>query len=366
MLQPRIALTTTPMALVPPINLQPWSSMIFRKSLLLLVLAASATPLACREVAEEEPRTERLAQAFTAGVELIAISNCTLKNGRLINCTIPNQVLSAQQSEAAVPVRTVLKTTKSGNCSTAYPLEVTLEQPGEPSVNFDYLSASSVAVRRRDGLPIPFLTMKDSSPWTHVAAFDPSCRVSANIVWNEPDVDSAAEAQAILDRLSSDLANKTRIRDHYADLLSYQKAFDFLSRVVDYFNLELTSEMMQKLRAGAQAARPVLVRMVSADACSGTMGDADLNAIISLYESLAVLGSPAAWDSADGGAKTLAGTLDTEAPKVLEIARRLSQAHQSDAGTGYEADYERAALDVAKADAKLILARAQLANWLAH
>lgn len=295
---------------------------------------------------------------------LISASNCVLRGSRLTSCAIADRTIPGLVVETAVPLRTVFTVHKSGNCSTQYPLEVTLSQPGEPDVKLQYLSTPSVAVRRRDGQNIPFINLKDSSSWTKYAALDASCMITLSSAWNQPDVDTKEQAQAIIDALTKDLADKTRIRDRYSDLISYQKAFDFLNAYVGALYTELTNDAMQKLRADGQAAKPVLMKMVGSDTCSGTLSDGDLSAVVSLYESLAALGDPASWQNDAGKTMTLAEKMGPEAAKIVDVAKKLSQAHSSDAGTGYEAEYNQAAQDVQRATDKLNLAKKQLANWL--
>jgi hypothetical protein len=311
-----------------------------------------------------ETTVTQVAQALTSSVNLIGSGNCTLRSGLIVNCQIPTQVLTGQDLDTAVPLRTVLTTKKTGHCSTQYPLAVTLETPGEPAVTYSFLSQATATVRRRDGAQIPFVTLKDASPWTKAAAFDASCEITASIVSNEPDVDTKDQAQAIIDRLTKDLADKVRIRDRYADLTSYQGAFEFLRRYVAFFHEELTSDALQKLRDDGQAARPVIMKMVLADACSGAVNDDELKGIVSLYASLTALGSSSSWKSADGGTQTIADFLGADGDKAVTVARKLQEQHKPDGGAGYEAEYQQAAQDAEQAKARLTLGKAQLSGWL--
>ena len=305
-----------------------------------------------------------VAQAYDTQADLISPATCTLLNSRLSSCVIGTRLLDGQDITTAVPLRTTFTVHKSGNCSTQYALEVTFTAAGAADVRLPFLSTTSAAIRRTDGQPISEVTMTDSSPWTHFASLDQTCRVSLTIASNEPDVNSTADAQAIITALSQDLAAKTVIRDRYSDLLNYQKAYDFLSSVITYFHTELTSDAMQQLRTDSETARPTVMKMILASACGGTLTDDEFGAIVSLYESLAVLGSPSSWTNPDGGTKTNADFVGADAAKILDTVTKLSQQQASDGGSNYAAAYQAAANDVVQAQAKLDLAKAQLASWL--
>lgn len=341
------------------------------KSLKLAACGAALTTIvsafACGETAQQKEQPERagsVGQAETTSATLISASTCTLRSGRLVSCQIGPQTLTGKDLETAVPLRTVLTATRNGNCSTRYPLQVSLDTPGEQTVVFSYLSQAAATVRRRDGAPIPYILLKDSSPWTANAVFDASCEITLSIVSNQPDVDSKDQALAIVARLQADLDAKTKVRDRLGDLVNYQKAFQFLQSVTNSFYAELTSDAMQLLRGDGQAARPVLMKLLSDNTCSGKLTDDELSSMVSLYQSLAVLGSPNDWRNPDGGTKTIADFLGPEAAAVLAAVQKLSQLHNDDAGTGYTAEYQQAAQDVERAKVKLALAKAQLATWL--
>lgn len=332
--------------------------------LLSLVLLAG-----CSDGVVSSNKVARTAQAYTTAADLITPSTCTLRGTRLIGCTIPEQSLSGLDLETAVPVRTVLKVKRTGTCTTHYPLEVSFQTPGEDAVKLSYLSADKAIVRRRDRGPIPTITLRDPSPYTKMAAFDASCKITLDIVSNEPDVDSKADAMAIIDRLTKDLADKTLLRDRLSDLVHYHTAYEFLDSVVARFYGELTSDAMQKLRADAKAAKPTLMKLVTDEACGGTLSDEEFANVISLYEGLTVLGAPEDWHNDAGATKTLAEAIGPDAEKVLATARKLSAAHGGDAGVGtggnYGDEYKAAALAVEVAKSKLDLAKVQLAIWLA-
>jgi hypothetical protein len=260
-----------------------------------------------------------------------------------------------------VPLRTVIRTSRSGNCSTHYPLEITLKLADSDPVRFAYLQHESVALRRRDGGIIPSVTLEDSSSWTKHAVFDGGCRIALSIVSNEPDVNSRAEAEAIVSRLQQDVNQAKVTRDRLQQLVLYRKAYGFMRAVADNFRVELTNETLQELRRGARDAIASIAKL--SGSCDAAMDDKDREHLLLLMMSLPQLGDAEEWANRDGGAKTLADFVGAEANAVLETVERLARA-PGDAGASHDQEYEAAAAAVVRAEAKLALARSQLASWL--
>jgi len=315
----------------------------------------------CAEITGDANHIRSITQAYDTGMDLISPATCTLRNGRLAACTIPTSTLQGLELETAVPLRTVLTTRKTGNCSTPFSLEVTLETPGEPDVRFPFFQLGTIAVRRRDGEPIATLTVRDSSPWTKHAAFDASCQVHLDVISNEPDVDSKAEAEAIVAQLEQDLVAKSTTRDHYEALTLYNGAFDFLRTVAESMHTELTSDNLQHLRASALDSVDTLARLLST--CNGSSEQDQAN-LLFLIASLPALGSADSWQNADGSAKTLADVMGPRAAGILETIERLAQQREVDGGSQYDVAYQEAAAAVVRAEAKLARARTQLGGWL--
>ncbi len=324
-----------------------------------------ALSLGCSQSDTSQPvALASVAQPLTTQATLVSDATCTNQFNRLIRCNIPSQVLSGQDVETAVPLRTVLNVRRSGNCSTSYALEVGLDTPGESTVRLRFLAQPSATVRRRDGGAIAYIDLKDISPWTMSANFGGDCRVWLDIAWNEPDIDSKEQATALIASMDAEVLHKKRIRDRYSDLLNYQSAYKFLGSIASSFHTELTNDTIQRLRGDAQVAKPVLAKLAASENCVGRLSDDEFMSIISLYENMAVLGNPEQWRRPDGTTKTLADVIGSEASAVLAVVEKLSGEHNADAGTGYDGEYRQAAADVAKAEAKLSLARAQLVKWL--
>jgi hypothetical protein len=314
--------------------------------------------------ASDDAPVGRTAQAYDTNEDLISPTNCTLRTNRLFSCTIAPRALSGLDMTTAVPLRTTFTAVKSGNCSTQYPLQVTLSTDGADDVKFQYISGGSAAVKRKDGQPMKTVTVTDTSPYTKFANFDGSCRISLSVVSNEPDVNSKADAQAIMDALNKDLAAKTTIRDHYQQLSLYHRAFEFMQSVANNFLVELTNDTIQQLRASANDSLTAISTMMGA--CGDTtLTDQDRQNLMTLFMSLPQLGSADDWQNDGGTPKTLADFLGPQQAQVLATVQKLAKDADGDGGaSSYEVDYQNAAHDVVVAQAKVDQAKSQLASWL--
>jgi hypothetical protein len=322
---------------------------------------------ACGSQAPESPGGDAIAtssEAYDTVDGLIGPSTCTLQGGHLYKCAIPTRPLQGLPlASTAVPLRTTFSVQKSGDCFTQYPLEVTFSADGADNVRFQYLPPNATtSIRRKDGQPMQSVTVTDSSKWTKLAIFDPSCRVSLSVSSNEPDVNTKAEAQGIIDGLRQDLAAKTSIAEHYQQLTLYSQAYLLLKSVANGFLEELNNDSIQSLRAAANDAVTAIATL------EGTCGDsiltdADRANLLLLYSGLGQLGSTDQWTKPDGGLKTLADFFGADQAKILATVEKLAQQTQTDGGSSYDADYKAAALAQTQAKTKLEQALKQLASW---
>lgn len=308
------------------------------------------------------------ALAEDAYVDLISPSTCTPNAGRLTQCTIAPRTLQGTPFETAVPMRTVVKRNMSGNCSTQYPLEVTFTPPGEPAVRYTYISQAETVIR---GLNRPLLTsmeMTDTSPWTRYAAVNETCRISLDILWNQVDVDTAEQAQAILAPLETALATEQANLANLEALLDYSTLFDFTAAVFANFEQQLTNSTMQFLRAQANAASSVVMEFTS----NCNPRDAQGNLIVTPQErvllanylySLGTLGSNDDWKNPDGTPKTLADFFGEE-DGARELFLKLSTRSDEGATEEYQTAVNQARGRVLAAQHKVNVAKAQLAQWL--
>jgi hypothetical protein len=301
-------------------------------------------------------------RAWDAQVELLSTTTCKLENRRLVECKIPKQTVSGSVTETAVPVRTRVRVTKKGDCTTQFPLEVTLAVSGEPATTLLYLKNAEATLRKRNGLPIPKVKITDSSPWTSQLNVPGSSRVNIQVIANEADVYSKKEAQALLSKLKQDLTKKQTEVEWYKHLAQYHRAFLFLESVTENFHDELTSDMVQDLREGAQGAISSL-SMLSSE-CDDHMEDTDRQNIMLLLMSLPQLGSPKDWKNPDGSSKTLSEFMGSDAAKIYDTAIRLAQENDAATGSNYDAELKRVSTEAAALEYKLALAKSQLAAWL--
>ncbi|MCP3166430.1 hypothetical protein [Myxococcus qinghaiensis] len=299
------------------------------------------------------------ALAETTTVDLISPSHCTMGNGRLSRCSIPTQTLTATDFATAVPLRTILRRVMTGNCSTQFPLEVTLTPPGTPATRYTFMSTPEVTLRDLDRELIASLELKDSSAWTGTAAFADTCRVSLSITWNEVDVDNATQAQDILQALQAALTTKTTQRDHLASLVEYSAAFDFMKTLANSFLVDLTNETAHALHVQGQEAAPIIFK--AAMGCAGVLNDEEAGILANFYFVLGSLSDPTKYHHPDGSPKTLEELIG---PEALPVIQKLSALSAAGAKEQYQAQYQVAAQEAAAAQAKLDLARAQLAPWV--
>ncbi|MGF2075428.1 hypothetical protein, partial [Enterococcus casseliflavus] len=88
-----------------------------------------------------------------------------------------------------------------GDCNTLHALALDLDAGDGEIVKFPFIAHASVKLRRKDGAPVASLRVKDGYSATRLATFASSCRMALTVRWNEPDVDSALEAEGRLARL---------------------------------------------------------------------------------------------------------------------------------------------------------------------
>ncbi len=309
------------------------------------------------------------ALAFNGKVDLISPTTCTKVAGdedlpgRLVNCVIPERTVSGAVGETAVPVRTRVKAVVKGNCTTQYQLAVKLEAPGEAPVEMLYLRNAEAIVRTKGRTPIASLKVTDGSVFGHrsLSVLD-TCRVSLDVIANEVDVSTKAEAQAVIAGIEKQLADKKTEAEYYGHLVQYHRAFLFLQAVATNFHGELTNELIQQLRRGAEGALSSL-SMLSSE-CTDNMQDADRENIMLLLMSLPQLGSAQDWENPDGSIKTLADLLGPEAKDVYETVDRLAKEHDGSNGSKYDEAYRKATAEVVALEDKLELAKLQLKKWL--
>jgi hypothetical protein len=338
------------------------------------ILAIAAVGCASAEPAPEpEPGTIALGATctdpscpgFHQSMEIITTGTCDLRRNRLRNCDIPDGSIFPPAIDSAVPLRTLIRPIKSGACSTSYPLELAVSSPQlADSHKLRYLESGTLTLRADGGAPLTELALVDESPWTPIASFAMPCSITAEIVVNQPDVDSATEAQAILDGIQLALEQALAQRDAYEQLLLFLSAHDFLRAVVDNLYGELTNDMMQELRAQAQQAMPAFSALAGSQACASELGD-DAFTLLNLAGALFVLGDPADWQNPDGTTKTLADMYtEYSGDGVVAQIQALADAASPALEEQYQDAYDAAALSVAQLEADLALAQTQLAYWL--
>ncbi len=335
-----------------------------------IAAALLAATVGCAPARDEEVPTTTTATALNGApftLDLISTSNCQLLNGRLRKCTIAPRAFFPPAVEHAVPTRTIVRRVTTGNCSTPYALEVTVSAPELLEARrFQFLSDTQLLLRAPDGAPLSELDVRDTSSWTSIATFDQTCAVRTEISMNEPDVDTAQQAQAILDSIELAKQTAVRERDTYQQLVLFHASYVFLRSVAANLHAEITNDMMQQLRAAHLAALDAYDALAASPSCASSLGSG-VDKILDVADAMFILGDPSDWQNPDGTTKTLAQLYSELAGGgvVAQIEALAAQANPS-LKAQYQSAYDDAALRVAELDAKAALARAELAPWLGN
>jgi hypothetical protein len=277
-----------------------------------------------------------------------------------MSCRIDPVSLTTPAMDTAVPLRTALRSVVVGNCSTQYPLEAKAEAAGAATVTLPYLLSTEVMLRAQNGTPLTALTFSDNSAWTSAAVLDGSCRITLEVRWNEVDVSSTEEAQALMGQIDTELNTAKAQRDRMRELMLYQKAYALMRSLAQHFQNELSNGTMQELRAAALESAPALESMILG--CDSLSIEERLG-LLRLHGSLWVLGQPEDWQRPDGTPMTLEDHLGEDAAGILAMLNAIL-AQQGENPPNYEQLYADAEAAVAALENKRILARAQLAPWL--
>jgi hypothetical protein len=337
---------------------------------LMAVISAVALP-AClgADTTDAPPQDDAFASTFDTTLDLISPATCALAAGRLRNCAFPTTIWTPFPIQTAVPLRTKVVANVSGTCSTQFPLEVTFLAANMPDTPMAFLSNRTVNLRRASGAAFADLRFIDLSPWTAIASFDQSCRVSLQIAFNEVDVDSENDAVAILARLDDELAEKTRIRDRAVQLLKFANAFDFVEELLSAFHQQLTNEQMRDLRRLSIDHANVMADLIAGCDVVGPDGQhfpttEQRQGLSDLFFALGTLGDPDLWNHPDGSPVSIAEFLGPEQAQILNTLNTIIDATDGTNPAVYAAEAETAATAVADVAARIVLARAQLAAWL--
>jgi hypothetical protein len=321
---------------------------------LALVLAASAVASDCSAQAEPLGVT-------TATLPLVGVETCqTDGSGYLVRCVIPTRTMTATSFDSAVPVRTVVKRNLSGTCVANKNPRLSLEVSGEPATSYSFFSTPQVTLRKGDRSPIMALLVRDELPAETLGIRMQGCRVTLDATFNEPDVNSRAEAEALIRALEEQRDQKVRLRERYLQLVQVSSAVQFLREIGENLTTQLTSTQMQELRAAAINSNDALLKYVTS--CSAAMSEVDRANLMELYGHLWVLGKPEEWRKADGTPKTLSDFLGSAAQDVLTSIQNATR--EALDPKQLQAEAAAAAIDAEKAAARITQARQQLSAWL--
>jgi len=304
---------------------------------------------------------ENIARGFAA-IDLISPTTCQVLAGKLHQCVIPPVVHVPPPIDSAVPLRTVVRRVRTGNCSTQFPLRVALSLDGGAETMFGYLADPLLILRAPSGARVAEVAIRDASPWTAHAVLDGTCRISLEVTSNEVDVDTVQQAEAILAAIDQALTAARTEQRNYEALLALQSAYEFTHAVATSFHAELTSDTMQELRQAALDSAPALETAVLG--CGDALSEPQRNTLFQLYVTMVALGDPTAWQNPDGSTKTLEQFYGAGAGAVLARLQELAENANPDLETQYRAGLQAATAEVVRLEQQRALAVEQLAPWL--
>jgi hypothetical protein len=327
------------------------------------LLAVSAFASDCSTALVGEDHVDGSIGTSVSTLPLVGVETCQTDGaGYLVRCVVPNSTLTATPFDSAVPVRTVLKRNLAGTCVANKNPRLSLEVSGEPPLSYSFFGTPQVTLRKGDRSPITALFLRDELPAETYGIRMQGCRVTLDISFNEPDVNSRAEAEALIRTLEADRDQKVQIRDRYLQLVRLSTAIEFLRKTGDYLTTELTSAQMTELRAAAINANDALIAYITG--CDTGVSATDRANLMELYGHLWVLGDPSKWRRTDGSPKTLADFLGADAQAILSSIQNATRDALSDAGSSLDAEAKVAAVAAERAAARVAQARQQLAGWL--
>ena len=214
------------------------------------------------------------------------------------------------------------------------------------------------------GAAAKLIHFKDASPWTPYVAVDPSCRISLDVSFNEPDVDTKVQAQGVIAILDGEAAAARDEAEKDRQLLLLFGGYDFIHKLAESFHQELTNDLMQELRRAAADGNAALTQILSSNACTSALSPTDQDNLTRLIISLVAVGDPADWTNPDGTTKKLSdffGPAAAENQKsILEIEKNANFQLEEQ----YKAAYKAAGEKVVATQARLDEAKLTLQAWL--
>lgn len=303
-----------------------------------------------------------------ASIDIISTNTCKHMSVYLQNCVISEKQLTTPYFDTAVPLRTTITRTISGDCSTYFPLALKITEDTFVC-EYKFLQDASIILRRKDGNAIAKLLIEDryasclTADWcTKIVALPDTCQISIDVTFNIPDVDSKAEAQAIIDKIQKEITAKINERNSYGDLLLFSHAYFFFKSIADNFYGQLTNASMQDLRTLFKSNKDILKEIMTN--VQGPYSQEQRILLFNLYLSLFTLGDAADWQNPDGTTKTIEQYLGADAINLMASIQEILTRLGNDPTAVYQAAYQKAAQEVEVLQAKLSLATLQLQEWL--
>lgn len=171
----------------------------------------------------------------TIKIKLISLDQCEHAAGKLYNCIFETSALPASGILVHhIPLHTKITLEREGNCSTAFPVEITAQSlsKSKKSVQISMVhpeTKSLTADGARESGGIEF----SSNNWFKMASFDESCRTHLSIKQDELDISNHEDGSKFLDQFINSFKKSIRNRDIYRDYSLYQPAIKLLKNLTD-------------------------------------------------------------------------------------------------------------------------------------
>lgn len=300
----------------------------------------------------------------TSTIDIISPSTCSVSSPRRTKCKIPELWITPPLTDSAVPLRSVFKVIKTGNCNTNYDLTVSAQPDDAEPTRIGIYDDPVTRIRLPQGAAARLIHSKDIGPWTPYIALDPSCRITLDVSFNEPDIDTKVQAQGVIAVLQAAVSETRAEAEKSRQLLLLFGGYDFIHKLSESFHQELTNDLMQELRRAAADGNSALTQILSSNACTSALSQNDQDNLTRLIISLVAVGDPADWTNPDGTTKKLSDFFGPAAAEIEKSILEIEKNANFQLEEQYKAAYKAAGERVVTAEARLAEANVTLQGWL--
>ncbi len=122
-----------------------------------------------------------------ASFDMVSPDRCVHKAGLFVECNLPAITIhDPNAADAGAPVKTTFTTQMTGNCSSAFALQVSVSATDLPGTIY-HLSDMTMDVRRLDRTAIGDLQIGDDTSLHNLATYADTCHMWVGVEMNEVD-----------------------------------------------------------------------------------------------------------------------------------------------------------------------------------